>query len=63
MGRPPAAYAGSASVTLSPTSLAFGAQLRNPTSPPQTVTLTNTGTASLSISGIQSGADGLLPQP
>jgi FG-GAP-like repeat/Abnormal spindle-like microcephaly-assoc'd, ASPM-SPD-2-Hydin len=51
-----AAYAGSTTVTLSPTSLTFGTQLRNTTSPPQTVTLTNTGTASLSISGIQSSA-------
>ena len=48
-----AAYAGSPVVTLSPTSLTFGTQLRNTTSPPQTITLTNTGTAVLSISGIQ----------
>ena len=51
-----AAYAGGPTVTLSPTSLTFGTQLRNTTSPAQTITLTNTGTASLSISGIQASA-------
>jgi hypothetical protein len=52
-----AAHAGTPAVTLSPASLTFGTQLRNTTSPPQTVTLTNTGTASLSITSIRTGAD------
>jgi phosphodiesterase/alkaline phosphatase D-like protein len=39
-------------VTLSPTSLAFGNQLINTTSAAQTVTLSNTGTAILTITGI-----------
>jgi hypothetical protein len=51
-----AAFAGSAVVTLSPTNLSFGTQLRNTTSPPQTVTLTNTGTTSLTITSIRSSA-------
>jgi hypothetical protein len=50
------AFAGSPAVTLSPTSLTFGTQLRGTTSPPQTVTLTNTGTASLTISSIRPSA-------
>ncbi len=41
-------------VTLSTTSLAFSGQLVGTTSPPQTVTLTNSGTASLTINGITS---------
>ena len=52
-----AAHAGTPAVTLSPASLTFGTQLRNTTSPPQTVTLTNTGTASLSVTSIRTGAD------
>ncbi len=40
---------------LSPSSLNFGAQVINTTSQAQTVTLTNNGTASLSISGINIG--------
>jgi hypothetical protein len=36
-------------VMLSPTSLSFGVQVVGTTSPPQTVTLTNTGTGSLTI--------------
>jgi hypothetical protein len=39
-------------VSLSPSSLAFAAQQANTTSAPQTVTLTNTGTAALSITSI-----------
>jgi len=39
-------------VTLSPTSLTFGTQLFGTTSGPQTVTLTNTGTATLDITSI-----------
>ncbi|HEY3971700.1 MAG TPA: choice-of-anchor D domain-containing protein [Candidatus Sulfotelmatobacter sp.] len=47
------ALAGSPAVTLSPTSLTFGTQLRNTTSPAQNITLTNTGTATLNISSIK----------
>jgi hypothetical protein len=50
------AHAGSPVVTLSPTSLTFGTQTRGTTSPAQTVTLTNTGTASLTLSGIKASA-------
>ena len=39
-------------VSLQPTSLSFGGQPLNTTSPPKYLTLTNTGTASLSISSI-----------
>src|SRR2546426_750346 len=39
-------------VTLAPTSLAFGTQRLSTTSPAQTVTLTNSGTATLSITSI-----------
>jgi bacillolysin len=39
-------------VTLNPTSLSFGSQQIGMTSAPQTVTLTNSGTTALSISGI-----------
>jgi len=42
----------SPAVTLSPTSLAFGAQLVGTASTPQTVTLTNTGGEALSITSI-----------
>jgi len=45
-------YAQSPIVTLSPTSLTFASQLVGTTSSPQNVTLTNTGTASLSITKI-----------
>jgi hypothetical protein len=51
-----AAHAGSPAVTLSPNSLTFGTQLRGTTSPAQTITLTNTGTASLSITAIRASA-------
>jgi len=44
--------AGGPAVTLSPTSLVFATQLVGTTSPAQTVTLTNTGTATLSITSI-----------
>jgi hypothetical protein len=39
-------------ISLSPTSLTFGQENMNLTTPPQTVTLSNTGNALLSISGI-----------
>jgi len=39
-------------VTISPTSLTFATQLVNTTSPPQTVTLTNVGNGSLSITSV-----------
>src|SRR5579863_6777545 len=39
-------------VSLSPTSLNFGNQAEGVTSPPQSVTLTNTGTATLLIKGV-----------
>jgi hypothetical protein len=51
-----AAHAGTPAVTLSPTSLTFGTQLKGTTSPAQTATLTNTGTASLTISGLRASA-------
>jgi hypothetical protein len=44
-------------VTVSPTSLTFGTEVENTTSPPQTVTLTNTGTASLTIHNINIGSN------
>lgn len=40
------------SVSLSPTSLTFSTQLKGTTSPAQTVTLTNTGTSSVTLSSI-----------
>jgi FG-GAP-like repeat/Cep192 domain 4/HYDIN/CFA65/VesB-like, Ig-like domain len=43
------------SVTLSPASLTFAAQLVNTTSPPQTVTVTNNGPGPLTISGYAGG--------
>jgi FG-GAP-like repeat/Abnormal spindle-like microcephaly-assoc'd, ASPM-SPD-2-Hydin/FG-GAP repeat/PQQ enzyme repeat len=43
--------------SLSPTSLAFGNQLINTTSAPQTVTLTNTGTSNLSVNGVAASGD------
>ena len=52
-----AARAATPTVSLSPTSLTFGTQLKNTTSPPQTVTLTNTGTASVTISNIKGSSD------
>src|SRR2546427_1111580 len=42
-------------VTLAPTNLAFGTQRLSTTSPAQTVTLTNSGTATLSITSIEIG--------
>jgi hypothetical protein len=39
-------------VTLSPASLAFPAELTGVTSPPQTVTVSDTGSASLFINGL-----------
>ena len=44
-------------VTLTPPALAFGAQTVNTTSAPQIVTLTNSGTANLFISGVASSGD------
>jgi hypothetical protein len=44
-------------VTFSPTSLTFGPQDPGTTSPPQTVTVKNTGTAPLSITGLQIETD------
>lgn len=46
------AAANAPAVTLAPTSLAFGSQALNTTSPAQTVTLTNSGNAALTIAGI-----------
>jgi phospholipase C len=46
----------STAVTLSPTSLTFGQQVIGTTSPAQTVTLTNSGTVVISITGIQASA-------
>ncbi len=43
--------------TLSPTSLAFGDQVVGTTSPPQTVTLSDYGTATLGITGITTSAN------
>lgn len=51
-----AAHASGPAVTFSPTSLTFGTQLRGTTSPAQTVTLTNTGTGSLTITSIRQSA-------
>jgi hypothetical protein len=47
---------GAATVTLSPSSLIFGTQLKGTTSAAQTVTLTNTGNASLSLTSIRGSA-------
>ena len=44
-------------VQLSPTSLTFASQLLHTTSAAQTVTLTNTGTATLSVAGIAASGD------
>lgn len=43
---------GSAQATVTPTSLALGSVATNTTSSPQTVTIKNTGTATLNISGV-----------
>jgi hypothetical protein len=48
---------GTASVSLSPSSLTFGSQTVNTTSAGQTVTLANTGTATLSISSISASTN------
>src|SRR5207244_2506075 len=48
---------GSSPVTLSPWSLTFPSQLVNTTSAVQTVTLTNTGTAALSVTSIVASGD------
>ncbi len=47
-----AAYGAAPAVTLSPTSLTFGTQLKGTKSAAQVITLTNTGTASLTLSSI-----------
>jgi uncharacterized repeat protein (TIGR01451 family) len=44
-------------VTLNPTSLTFASQAVGTTSPPQSVTLTNSGTATLNVSSIQVTGD------
>ena len=49
--------AGGTTVTLSPTALSFGNQAINTTSAAKTVTLTNTGSASLIIDSIAASAD------
>jgi hypothetical protein len=54
-GTPPAGTA--PSVSLSPTSLAFGSQTVGTTSVPQSVTLTNSGTAALTITAISAAGD------
>src|SRR5437660_49853 len=48
---------GGSPVTLSPSSLSFPSQLVNTTSAVQTVTLTNTGTAALSVTSIVASGD------
>jgi hypothetical protein len=50
-----ATYNGAPSDTLSPTALAFPSQLLKTTSPPMTVTLTNSGQATLTIASIALG--------
>ncbi len=49
--------AGPAQVNVSPTSLAFGTQQIQTTSPPQTVTVTNTGESDVDFSAINFGGD------
>ena len=49
--------AGAPKVTFSPASLTFGGQAVGTSSAPQTVTLTNSGSATLSISGVKTGPD------
>jgi hypothetical protein len=57
---PPPPPAGAPAVSLSPSTATYGAQDVGTTSPPQTITLTNTGTASLFINGMsQRGLDPL----
>ena len=46
-----------ATVSVSPSSLAFGGELLNTTSSPQAVTVTNTGAVSTTISGVSTSAD------
>jgi hypothetical protein len=50
------AFAGSPAVSLSPTSLTFSTQLKGTTSPPQTVTLTNTGTGTLALTAVKTAS-------
>lgn len=56
------AWAGTPGVTLSPSSLTFGTQLKNTSSPPQTITLTNSGTATLTITRIRSTLGAVFSQ-
>jgi hypothetical protein len=49
-------------VTVSPTSLSFSSQKVGTISPPQSVTITNTGTATLNITGISAGSSGDFSQ-
>ncbi len=51
------AAVGAPAVTLNPTSLAFGNQVVGTTSASQTVTLTNSGNATLNITGITGSGD------
>jgi len=48
---------GTAAVTLSPTSLGFGAQANGTTSAPQPVTVTNSGSAPLVVSSVQTTSE------
>jgi hypothetical protein len=50
-------YKAASSITLSPTSLSFSDQLVNTSSAPQSVTLSNTGTVALTISGLTFAGD------
>ncbi|MGA8038427.1 MAG: choice-of-anchor L domain-containing protein [Candidatus Acidiferrales bacterium] len=47
---------GSTTLTVAPTSLSFGSQVVNTTSPPQTITVTNTGTSSVTVSAVTAPA-------
>jgi hypothetical protein len=47
----------STTVSINPTSLTFASQTTGTTAPPQAVTITNTGTAALTISGIAASGD------
>jgi hypothetical protein len=53
------AYAQAPAVTFTPTSLTFGSQAVGTTSAPQSVTLTNSGTANLFINGVSLSQAGL----
>lgn len=59
LAAPAAAAAAAAAVTFTPASLTFGSQAVGTTSAPQSVTLTNTGDASLFINGVSISQTGL----